>query len=597
MGAPPGVRALGAAVLLLLVADPWLARSPGFALSVLATGGILFVAPPFRDALAQWLPRPVAEAVAVPLAAQLACTPVVAALSDQVSLVAVAANLLVAPAVGPATVLGLGGGLLGLVVPAGRRRGSGGWRRGARSWIVVVAGRAAALPGAAVDWSGDALGVPALTVLCLVLDGCRAAGAAEPDGGRRWWRSPSASWWRCRCRRPGWPPRGWLLVDVRRRAGRRARARRRLRRGGRRRRRARPAGGRPLPAAGSAVTRGPGGRAHPLPRRPRRRAAGRAPWPARSARSQVSGLAEPADGAARVAPVGGGGRRPGPRAGVRRDRPGRHRDLAGARPAGDPRRQPERRLAGAAGARSAGVRLLLTGDVEPAAQAAAGPRAARATWTCSRCLTTAAATRTRRGSASLRPRVALVSVGEDNDYGHPAPRLLRPAAPRQGALVRRTDQDGDVAVVVPRRSGSGWSTAVADRSRAARGPRRCRRAVAGCRPWRASSPGARSGTVVLVTGPEELLNERVVEAATAAVRRADPEAEVSATTGDQLTMASLGELAAPSLFSSIRCVVVRRLEDVPDESHDGLRRLRRRPRPGHRAGAGALRRRRRAAGC
>ena len=47
------------------------------------------------------------------------------------------------------------------------------------------------------------------------------------------------------------------------------------------------------------------------------------------------------------------------------------------------------------------------------------------------------------------------------------------------------------------------------------------------------------GSVTLVTGPEELLNERVVEAATAAVRRADPEAEVSATTGVQLTMATL----------------------------------------------------------
>ncbi len=85
-----------------------------------------------------------------------------------------------------------------------------------------------------------------------------------------------------------------------------------------------------------------------------------------------------------------------------------------------------------------------------------------------------------------------------------------------------------------------------------------------------SSAPSPLGSVTLVTGPEELLNERVVEAATAAVRRADPEAEVSATTGDQLTMATLGELAAPSLFSSTRCVVVRRVEEVPDESHDGL---------------------------
>ena len=35
-------------------------------------------------------------------------------------------------------------------------------------------------------------------------------------------------------------------------------------------------------------------------------------------------------------------------------------------------------------------------------------------------------------------------------------------------------------------------------------------------------------------------------------------------------MAVLGDLAAPSLFSSIRCVVVRGLEDLPDDTHDGL---------------------------
>ena len=78
------------------------------------------------------------------------------------------------------------------------------------------------------------------------------------------------------------------------------------------------------------------------------------------------------------------------------------------------------------------------------------------------------------------------------------------------------------------------------------------------------------GGVTLVTGPEEFLNERVVAAAKAAVRGVDADAEVSDTTGDQLTMAALGELAAPSLFSATRCVVVRQLEETPEESHDGL---------------------------
>jgi DNA polymerase-3 subunit delta len=78
------------------------------------------------------------------------------------------------------------------------------------------------------------------------------------------------------------------------------------------------------------------------------------------------------------------------------------------------------------------------------------------------------------------------------------------------------------------------------------------------------------GAVTLVTGPEELLNERAVAAVRAAVQAADPDAEVSDTTGDQVSMATLGELAAPSLFSSTRCVVVRAVEDLPDTTYDGL---------------------------
>ena len=78
------------------------------------------------------------------------------------------------------------------------------------------------------------------------------------------------------------------------------------------------------------------------------------------------------------------------------------------------------------------------------------------------------------------------------------------------------------------------------------------------------------GTVVLVTGPEEFLGERAISAVRVAVRAADPESEVSETAASTLTMAELGDLAAPSLFSSVRCVVVRRLEDLPEESVAGL---------------------------
>lgn len=78
------------------------------------------------------------------------------------------------------------------------------------------------------------------------------------------------------------------------------------------------------------------------------------------------------------------------------------------------------------------------------------------------------------------------------------------------------------------------------------------------------------GRVVLVTGKEEFLGERTVAAVRAAVRQEDPEAEFSETRAAGLTLSTFGELAAPSLFSSVRCVVVRALEELPDESVDGL---------------------------
>lgn len=87
---------------------------------------------------------------------------------------------------------------------------------------------------------------------------------------------------------------------------------------------------------------------------------------------------------------------------------------------------------------------------------------------------------------------------------------------------------------------------------------------------RAPSPADVLGRVTLVTGKEEFLNERTVVAVRAAVRTHDAEAELSEAAASELTMATLGELAAPSLFSTTRCVVVRALENLPEESVSGL---------------------------
>ncbi len=162
------VRSLSVAVIVLLLLDTSLARSAGFALSVLATAGIVLLGPGWRDAMAKWLPTWLADAISCPLAAQLACTPVVAWLSGQVSLVAVGANLLAGPAVGPATILGFTAA--GVALISTELAQVVGWVAGwPARWIIVVAREGADLPGAANAWPATVVGVTVLTLLCLAL--------------------------------------------------------------------------------------------------------------------------------------------------------------------------------------------------------------------------------------------------------------------------------------------------------------------------------------------------------------------------------------------------------------------------------------------
>ena len=98
---------LSLAVIVLVTLDPFLARAVGFVLSVVATAAIVVIAPGWTVRLERWLPRPVAIAVAVPAAAQLACTPVLVIAFGQLTPYAVPANLVASPGVAPATILGL----------------------------------------------------------------------------------------------------------------------------------------------------------------------------------------------------------------------------------------------------------------------------------------------------------------------------------------------------------------------------------------------------------------------------------------------------------------------------------------------------------
>jgi competence protein ComEC len=145
------VPALAACVVVLLVVDPWLAGSVGFTLSVTATAGIVLGSGPLARGMTPLVPERAARVVAVPLAAQCACGPVVALLAPGLPTYAVPANLVAAPAVAPATVLGV---LAALLAPWWEGGGTAcaraaGW---ATAWIAAVARTAAGLPGSSLPW-------------------------------------------------------------------------------------------------------------------------------------------------------------------------------------------------------------------------------------------------------------------------------------------------------------------------------------------------------------------------------------------------------------------------------------------------------------
>jgi competence protein ComEC len=449
-GRERGTRALGAAVLVLLLFDPWLAVSLGFVLSSLATAGILFLGPPVRDALRAWLPRWAAEAVAVPFAAQLACTPVIAAISGQVSLVAVAANLLVAPAVGPATVLGLAGGLLLLVAaPVGLACG---WLAGwCAWWVVAVAGRLARLPTAAVDWRASPGPLLVLAVLCV-----GAAVLSTRVLASRGWSLTLCLVLVVTLLRPlpslGWPPHGWVMVACAVGQGDGL-----VLNAGERRAVVVDTG--PDPPLMARCLDRLGIRAVPVVVLTHFHADHVAGLDAvlsgrRVAEIDVTATREPVSGAEEVDRWAGA-------AGV----PVRVPPLGEVRRVGaltwqvvGPVGSVTESGAGEEGSVAndaslvllvevAGVRILLGGDMEPRAQQLLDRELPGLRVDVLKVPHHGSRYQDPELLTGLGARLAVISVGQGNDYGHPAPEtvaLLRHA----GMLVRRTDTDGDVAVVV-----------------------------------------------------------------------------------------------------------------------------------------------------
>jgi competence protein ComEC len=457
------VPALGAAVCVLLLHDPGLARDAGFALSVAATAAIVLVAPGWSGRLRErGCPPVLADALAVSAAAGLATAPIVAGLSGTVSLVSLPANLLAAPAVAPATVLGLLAAVVGVLVPplADALVWLAGWPT---RWLVLVAERAAAVPDGATGWPAGTGGAVELTLLLLA-----GAGAL--------WRFPRLRplalaalvglvvlGWPLRQTVRGWPPPETVAVacDV-----------------GQGDALVIPTGR----AAGVLVDAGPD--VGPVDRCLDRLGIDTLPLVLLSHldADHVGGLAgalagrevgvvatgalSPADD--RVGPLDVLVRRSGGERTILV--PGERRTVGSASfevLAPDPRRataaaQPND-LSMVARVTAGGVRVLLTGDLGAEAEA--------------RLVSAGIDLRAdvlkvpHHGSGDADPeflaasgaRIALVSVGADNTYGHPTARTLAWLA-QAGMAVYRTDRGGDLAV-----AGSAESWGVAARGRPASG--------------------------------------------------------------------------------------------------------------------------------
>ena len=146
---------LGLAVLALLVHDPWQALQPGFALSVAATAGILLWVPDVMLLLGRVFPSPqwVRLPVAVAIAAQFACGPLLLLVQSGFPAAGLVANVLAAPAAPWGTGLGLLALLAAPLLPEVSHACV--WLASMpASWVVATAEVTAALPGARWAWPG-----------------------------------------------------------------------------------------------------------------------------------------------------------------------------------------------------------------------------------------------------------------------------------------------------------------------------------------------------------------------------------------------------------------------------------------------------------
>ncbi|WP_404433063.1 ComEC/Rec2 family competence protein [Microbacterium lacus] len=162
-----GMAVLSLAVTVLLIADPWLAASLGFALSAAATASLLLFVRPLTTGLARFLPRSLALALAVPLAAQLVCGPLLVLIAPSIPMYGVVANLLAGPAAPVATIVGLAACLAAPVPWVQYGLTAIAWLPA--SWIATTATTIAGLPGNLLPWGEGLVGAALLSGVGLAI--------------------------------------------------------------------------------------------------------------------------------------------------------------------------------------------------------------------------------------------------------------------------------------------------------------------------------------------------------------------------------------------------------------------------------------------
>ena len=488
-GRPAGAAAaLGVACAGLLLADPGMVDDIGLQLSLAATAGLLALGAAAEATVRRltptgtpgWLP----ETLGVSLAAQLATLPLILLHFGRLSLISPLANLLMAPFV-PLAMLGavLGaaaGPFVGIPVV-----GLAAAPVSLAAWLPLTAmvrsaGLLADVPFASLELPGPLASIGAVLALLALLAALRRAGSrgAQAD-------ADDASW---RTARPGAQPSGrrtrrlaaggvgaalvvslWLLLAA---GPARAAAGLGPRRG--------PGGCHPGRGCGwLTAARGRRGRSRPA-RAPARRAhphLGPTHRPRRvdpPPRGPCRGLGGPGAALSRRAHRRDGRdqrRGRGPRAAPGRRSP-RHRppeaepgrclpagSWAGGRALATTRRRgatvptTNREVNDTSlvlGIAVGSQRVLLMGDLEADrdGQLLAAIGDPGQPWDLLKVAHHGSAGATSRALlAAIRPRVAAISVGADNDYGHPASELLERLA-EVGATVWRTDRQGTFSLAL-----------------------------------------------------------------------------------------------------------------------------------------------------